>query len=97
MGHDIVSEKAGWSTFGWLLVVFLVATILFALSLRLIIEQLRKLEKLALGLFVAPRKPTAVQAASDGLRDLAHRPLFHHAAQELEEETRDVEGGSSRP
>jgi hypothetical protein len=45
MGHGIVPDGAGWGTFGWLIVVFLLATIIFALSLQIIIGRVRRLGK----------------------------------------------------
>jgi hypothetical protein len=44
MGHGIIPTEAGWDTFGWLIAVFLVGTILFALSLEFIIRYIRRTE-----------------------------------------------------
>ncbi len=53
MGHGIVPDHAGWGTFGWLIVVFLLGTIVFALSLQVIIGRLRRAEKGVVRLFLA--------------------------------------------
>ncbi|KAH8648735.1 hypothetical protein BGZ60DRAFT_390281 [Tricladium varicosporioides] len=45
MGHGIVPPTASWGTFGWLVAVFVLGTILFALSLQVIIARLRRVEK----------------------------------------------------
>jgi hypothetical protein len=42
MGHNIVPSGAGWATFGWLTGVFVLGTIIFALSLQVIIARLRR-------------------------------------------------------
>jgi hypothetical protein len=52
MGHGIVPDSAGWGTFGWLIVVFLLATIVFALSLQIIIGRLRRAGKAIDRIFV---------------------------------------------
>lgn len=52
MGHGIVPDSAGWGTFGWLIVVFLLATIVFALSLQVIIGRLRRAGKAIDRIFV---------------------------------------------
>jgi hypothetical protein len=52
MGHGIVPDGAGWGTFGWLIVVFLLATIVFALSLQVIIGRLRRAGKAIDRIFV---------------------------------------------
>jgi hypothetical protein len=46
MGHNIVPSGAGWATFGWLTGVFVLGTIIFALSLQVIIARLRRVEKI---------------------------------------------------
>ena len=94
MGHDIVEEQAGWPNFGWLLAVFLVATIVFALCLRLIIEQVRKLQKFVRGI-VQVRRPT-VQLTSERTQSAVFGKLLHHLANEAEEGTLDLESGSYR-
>ena len=95
MGHDIVSEQAGWPTFGWLLAAFLVATILFAPSLRFIIEQLRRLQKFVRGVLKLPQR--RVQAASDGFQNLAYgQLLLHHTSHRSDEKDQDIENGSIR-
>lgn len=43
MGHGIVPDSAGWGTFTWALVVFLIATMIFALNLQIIIRNSRRL------------------------------------------------------
>jgi hypothetical protein len=43
MGHDIVPDTAGWVTFGWLMVVFVLVAVVFALSLQVIIGRLRRI------------------------------------------------------
>jgi hypothetical protein len=53
MGHGIVPDAAGWGTFGWLIVVFLLATIVFALSLQVIIGRLRRAGKAIDRIFVS--------------------------------------------
>ncbi len=45
MGHGIVPDNAGWGAFGWLVAVFLLATMIFALSLQVIIRRLRRVGK----------------------------------------------------
>jgi hypothetical protein len=45
MGHGIVPERAGWGTFGWLIAVFLLVTMIFALSLQVIIGRFRRVGK----------------------------------------------------
>jgi hypothetical protein len=40
MGHDIVPKDVGWIAFVWLLVLFIIATIVSALSLQFIVEKL---------------------------------------------------------
>lgn len=52
MGHGIVPDGAGWGTFGWLIVVFLLATIVFALSLQVIIGRMRRAGKAIDRIFV---------------------------------------------
>ena len=44
MGHGIVPDDAGWEAFGWLIVVFLFGTVLFALSLQHILSTLHRAE-----------------------------------------------------
>jgi len=52
MGHGIVPDDAGWGTFGWLIVVFLLVTMVFALSLQVIIGRIRRLGKTIDRIFV---------------------------------------------
>lgn len=44
MGHDIIPTYSGWPTFGWLMATFVVATVLFALSLATVIRTLRHIK-----------------------------------------------------
>jgi len=44
MGHRIVPDSAGWPEFGWLIVVFVIGTVIFALSLQALIAKMRRLE-----------------------------------------------------
>lgn len=46
MGHNIVPPGASWGTFGWLISVFVLGTVIFALSLQLIIARMRHMEKM---------------------------------------------------
>jgi hypothetical protein len=52
MGHNIVPNDAGWGTFGWLIAEFLLVTVIFALSLQIIIGRLRRAGKAIDKLFV---------------------------------------------
>ena len=56
MGHNIMPNDAGWGTFGWLIAVFLLVTVGFALSLQIIIGRLRRAGKAIDKLFVEPVK-----------------------------------------
>jgi len=53
MGHGIVPPDAGWGTFLWLISVFVVVTVAFALSLQVIIGKLRRAVKAVDRFFVA--------------------------------------------
>jgi hypothetical protein len=68
MGHGIVPDGAGWGTFGWLIVVFLLATIVFALSLQVIIGRLRRAGKAIDRVFVgAITKATDASASQKSM------------------------------
>jgi hypothetical protein len=56
MGHNIVPNDAGWPLFGWLIAVFLLVTVIFALSLQIIIGRLRRAGKALDKLFAEPVK-----------------------------------------
>ncbi|KAH8748551.1 hypothetical protein F5882DRAFT_311324, partial [Hyaloscypha sp. PMI_1271] len=45
IGHSIVPQHASWVTFGWLMIVFVFVTIIFALILQVIIGRLRPVRK----------------------------------------------------
>jgi len=64
MGHGIVPDDAGWGTFGWLIIVFLLVTIIFALSLQVIIGRIRRVGKSIDRLFVSVIAKTADASAS---------------------------------
>ena len=56
MGHNIVPKDAGWGLFGWLIAVFLLVTVVFALSLQIIIGRVRRAGKAIDKLFTEPVK-----------------------------------------
>ena len=55
MGHGIVPDTAGWGTFGWLIAVFVLVKIIFALCLQIIIVRLRRVGKAIDVVFKAAR------------------------------------------
>lgn len=82
MGHGIVPEKAGWGTFGWLMVVFVFVTMIFALSLQLIIGRSRRVWK-EIGQIIlrettspATRVPPAVVPKKSKLKDVFEMRSF---------------------
>jgi hypothetical protein len=66
MGHGIVPDSAGWGTFGWLIVAFVLATIVFALSLQVIIGRLRRAGKAIDRIFVSVVTKATDASASQG-------------------------------
>jgi hypothetical protein len=53
MGHGVIPDGAGWGTFSWLILLFLFVTIVFALSLQIIIGRLRRVRKAIDGIFAS--------------------------------------------
>jgi hypothetical protein len=51
MGHNIIPNDAGWGLFGVLIAAFLVVTLIFALSLKVILPRLRRVRMLFAKLF----------------------------------------------
>jgi hypothetical protein len=97
MGHNIMPNDAGWGTFGWLIAVFLLVTVGFALSLQIIIGRLRRAGKAIDKLFVEPVKLfTDRQAHETSLAPMkALRQAFGSRTREEEAvRVQDIELGS---
>jgi hypothetical protein len=89
MGHGIVSPEAGWTLFGWLIAVFISATVIFALSLQLIVSRVRRVESAIGNLYGGPRSNSlspeierSVAALQTALENLKHRRRTRNPAPE---------------
>jgi hypothetical protein len=93
MDRDIVPKSEGLRTFMWLLVTLVAATVLFALCLRFILEQFRRLwGTIAQALWPTPtRKPRTVPQPARRTPEGSG----HHAQQELGPNEVDVESGAT--
>jgi hypothetical protein len=62
MGHDVVPSSAGLAQFGWVNAAFVCGTIIFALSLQVIIRRGRQIQGLA-------------EKAYEGLREVRNKEI----------------------
>jgi len=80
MGHNIVPDYEGLPTFGWIVAVLILSTIIFALGLRFMIERLRMLGRLVNRLYAAMwptmRAKMLPLAAADLMRETAESEIF---------------------
>jgi hypothetical protein len=93
MGHNIVPNDAGWGLFGCLIAAFLVATLIFALSLMVILPRLRRVRRLFAKLFtelVELFKYGEVLETLLSLLDVLKDAL---GVRRREEEVEDIEAG----
>jgi hypothetical protein len=96
MGHNIVPNDTGWPLFGWLIAVFLLGTVIFALSLQIIIGRLRRAGKALDKLFAEPVKLfRKVQARETSLAPMAvlRQALGSRTRDEEAMRVDDVEAG----
>jgi hypothetical protein len=91
MGHNIVPNDAGWGLFGWLIAVFLLVTVVFALSLRVIIGRLRRAGKAIDKVFIDPVKPLRDDQASEMSTALAPIRVLRQALGSRKKRERDIQ------
>lgn len=103
MGHNVVPESEGLTTFGWILGVMIFATIIFALGLRFMIEKLRGLGRMISRLMVAvsperlKRKLPSTPADLRIVQKVVEMETLFHVQRELPNDKAaeiDVENGN---